>query len=61
VSAEVGRFVHDNPRYGLYSEEFIRAGMLLLGGIEVAPDYYLWVLADPYSGALPYLGGALRS
>lgn len=61
VSNRSDRFVHDNQGYGLYFEEFTQAGMALLGVIEVADDYYLWVLADLDSEVITYLWMALRS
>ncbi len=60
VSSRGETFVHDNQRYRAYFEDFMQAGMVLLGTIEVAEDYYLWLLVDPDSSVTPYLWSALR-
>jgi len=60
VSARSDDFVHDNERYLFYFEDFMEAGMILLGNIEVAEDYYLWLLVDPDSQVTPYLWATLR-
>jgi hypothetical protein len=61
VSVQPDRFIHDNESYSRYFEEFMEAGLGILGVIEVTEDYYLWVLADPDSEVFTYLWSVLRS
>jgi hypothetical protein len=60
VSNRGDRFVHDNQGYVLYFQAFTQAGMGLLGVIEAADDYYLWVLVDLESEVITYLFEVLR-